>query len=290
MDRPIRLTRYNDLIAGTGELIDGRWEITGVGDLAFRRSGPDEEIFLRGPILAAEPGALTMSVEQKQKNQNPTSRRLRLSGFWDVDPKNRLRFSLESESGSGDRLVFEGRWETSKTNELLYRISPARGRSKARRTLSFGGHWDISSRHRIVYVMSGSSELGVSPELRFRGSFQTKSILAKKGEIRWQLGAEARSGAGTSIALFGKWKFSDKLGLFFETDTPQRKKRAITFGVDLSPARTTDLSVGLVARGGEPLGVKLLLTRSLKSGIDSFASFKKNTSDTRLEAGIRLTW
>ena len=289
--QPMRLTRYNDLIVGTDrDLIDGRWELMQNSVVAFRRRGLEEEIFVKGPVIAAEPYALVFSVTQKQHNQAAVTRTMRLAGRGQIGAQNRLQFSLDSESGQGDSLVFEGKWEIGKSNGIVYRLGKSKSKAGGRvQVITFNGYWDLASANRLTYSLGGTSDNGVS-ELRFRGSFQTPSILAKKGEIRYQIGVEGVNRGKTVFTLFGKWKFSDKLGLMFEMDYPQKRRHSLVFGIEWNPGLAAHASIQLVSRTREPLGVKLVLTQSLKRDIESFISVQKTSAETRLEAGIRFNW
>ena len=132
----------------------------------------------------------------------------------------------------------------------------------------------------------------VAMAFRFRGAFQTKSILAKTGEIRYQIGVEAAGRRQLrTVTLFGRWLVSRDLGLSFETESADGIRRSILFGGDFRLNGRDQISVNLKHRGGTPLGVELVLTRELFDGDGNvFLRLKKSLEEARLEAGAAVRW
>ena len=255
----MRLNRLNQLIED-GKAVKGRWEITPNHEVQYRSAGKNEEIKIKGSLVAAEPDALVISVTEKQADQTIVTSIAKLSGKWRLDPKNRIVFEAERGAGKRDALTLKGAWQVGKTNEIVYSYEQRDLKTKKKRIqkLSFSGHWDISDSNRLTYFLGGGSDSA----FRFRGAFETQGIRSKKGEIRYQVGAEA---AGKhkiqTIVLFGKWKVSRDLGVSFEIEYADGKKRAIGFSADFP----------------------------LKDG-DAFLMFKKFPDEVRAEAGMKLAW
>lgn len=289
----MRASRLNDLELD-GRKVRGIWEIGRDGEIAYRADGADEEIRVKGPILAAEPDALVAAFTVRQDGQTVVARTVKITGRWMTDAKNRIVFEAERSSGRVDRLTFKGTWRLNERQEIVLSRTRSAGRSRrskgaaAEHEIVFRGRWELSDRHHLVYAIEGSSR----SSFRFRGAFQSPSILAKKGEIRFQLGAEtAMSPRARTLTLFGAWKFGRDLGLSFELDQPFSKRSVLRFGGDIALAGARKLSVGLRSERGAPLGVELLITREVFRGNgELFARAVRSAQETRFEAGGRVRW
>ena len=292
----MKLTKLNELIEN-GKRLKGRWEIGPNHEIVFRRGDPsgrpytakDEEIKVRGSLVAAEPQALVIAVTERQSDQNIVTGLWKLAGKWRTDPKNQIVFEVGKESGKNDVLSFTGGWRVGEFQELLYtyEVRDLKTKRKELKLLVFQGAWDITEKNRLAYRLGGGSD----PAFYFRAALQSKSILAKKGEIRYQAGLEVSGKRQTQdIVLFGKWKYSDKLGLFFEMEYEAGRKKSIGFGGDYSLASSRSVSVELKTAAGRPLGIELVLTQDVfgKDG-QAFIRFKKSIEEgSRIEAGAQF--
>lgn len=217
-----------------------------------------------------------------------------LKGRWQADPKNRLTFTLDY-SGASNVFKFEGSWKAGPSNELIYVLkrTPPRRRSPAAfsHDLTFNGFWEIDESKGIAYVLDASDVSGERPVLRLRGAFQTSSILAKKGEIRYQIGGEVRRAKGSELALFGKWKVSRDLDLHFDMEYASGRKRSLVFGAEWSPAKGRTIALDLTTRRGDPLGARVTFTRQFAENQgEAFVRFVKDLEESRAEAGVSLRW
>jgi len=211
-----------------------------------------------------------------------TSRLLSLRGRWQADSRNRLNFLVERSKGQEDRLVFQGGWELDEADEISYRYQPNL------QTLRFQGQWDLSDSTRLTYVLDESSD----STFRFRGAFQTPSVLAKEGELRYQIGLEVEGKKRFNVVtLFGKWKLSRDLALDFELATGGASSRTIHFGATYQVDSDDALSAQLTTREGKPLGVEVILTRDfLKGQGQAFMRLVKSLEETAVEGGVRFRW
>ncbi len=284
----MKLTKLNELLEN-GKVVKGRWEITPDHQVQYRREGKDEEILVKGSLVAAEPDALVLSVSERQSDQKIITSLVRLSGLWRVNLKNQIAFEVAKKSGSKDLLTFKSGWRVNENHELVYTYKQTnlKTKTKSLQELQFGGTWEISEKNRLVYALGGDTD----STLRFRGSFQTKSIYAKKGEIRYQIGAEVLGKRRLqSIAFFGKWKVSRDLSLEFEMKSGSRKK-SILFGGQYRLGSSREIAVNLKSEQGSPLGVELILTRDILSGDGQwFIRLQKSLEESRLEAGVKGRW
>lgn len=285
----MRLTRLNELVRGP-ETFEGSWALTRRHELQYRRQGREEEVILRGPIVGVEPNGLSFRVAGQSVDGDLLSRRLTLTGRWQADPENRLTFGVERQKGGRDWLKLEAGWEVGPGHQILVRLREEELKSGPKRTalLRFSGFWEVGEGRRLTYVLDRES----GSAFRFRGAFQTGSILAKEGQIRYQLGAEAAGrGEVQTVTLFGKWKVSRRLDLAFEI--PYRDGQAQ--GLDFEAAFSTDPDGNVAARlrteGGRPVGVEVLFTREfLKGDAQLFARIRREVGETAVEGGVRLRW
>lgn len=285
----MKLTNLNQLIE-ENQRLKGRWELSPNHELRYKSRDLDEEIAFRGSLLAAEPDALVVSYAQSQSDQKVVRRLAGLAGAWRLDPKNRIVFEVEKEDGKKDTLTFQGTWQVGKSNELIYRYiqQDLKTRRKLTRELTFKGFWDISDKNRLAYWLGAGSN-GV---FRFRGAFQTGSILAKKGEIRYQAGVEVNGRHKIQdIILFGKWKLSRNLDLSFEIEYEDGKKKVITFGGEYALDGNHRVMVNLKNQDRRPLGLELILTKDFfnKDG-EAFLRLLKSLKESRIEAGLKFQW
>lgn len=283
----MKLTRLNELIED-GKKVKGRWVLTPGHELQYKSEGKNEEIKLKGSLVAAEPDALIFSVTERQNDQRIVTSLVKLSGEWKLNPENQILFEVEKETGRNDTLTLTGGWKVGESHELVYRWEETRLKTKKRqiRTLVFRGFWELSEKNRLTYYLGADS----GSALKVRGAFQTHSILAKDGEIRYQIGVEAAARKNAQvIVLFGKWKISRDLGLLFEIEYANGSKKAIRFGGEYSLDEDKTVRVDLQTRPGEPIGVELVITKDFLGG-EAFLRVLKSLEESRVEAGVRFNW
>ncbi len=275
----MKLTRLNELI-DRAQIVKGRWFFGRNNELQYRTDGPAKEIKLKGSLIAAEPDALVFAYTETQSGDVTVKRTGKLSGSWKLDSKNRIQFEVEREDGRNDRLTLQGGWTVNDFHQLVCTYTG--------QELVFDGYWDITEANRLTYYLGGDTENA----FRFRGAFQTKSILARVGAIRYQIGVEAAGKPRLkTIALFGKWIVSRDFGLSFEVGYGDGRRKQIAFGGDYRLANDTEIAVKLKSQAGKPLGVELILTKELFSGKGSaFVRVLKQVEESRVEAGVGFSW
>ena len=285
----MRITRLDDL-PGINPQAKGRFELTPSHEVQYKSLGKDEEFKFKGSIIAARPDALVLSVTEKQSDQKVVTSLGKLQGSWKLDSKNHIVFEVEKEKGKKDSLTFKGGWRISDFNEVIYTYhqTDLKRKRKITREIIFHGFWDILSKHRLTYWLGGDT----SSAFRFRGAFQTGSVLAKKGELRYQAGVEVNGRHKIqNIILFGKWKVSRTLELSFEIEYEKSRKKAVSFGGEYALSGDSRIAMNLKDRSGEPLGMELILTRDIfgKDG-QTFMRLERSLRESRIEAGMRFRW
>lgn len=284
----MKLTRLNELI-DRAQAVKGRWLFGRNNELQYRTDGPVKEIKLKGSLIAAEPDGLVIAYAETQAGDVTVIRTGKLSGSWKLDNKNRIQFEVERQGGRNDHLIFQGGWTVNDSHQLVCTYTRADlPKNRQVQELVFDGYWDITEGNRLTYYLGGDTENA----FRFRGAFQTKSILARAGEIRYQVGVEAAGKQRLkTITLFGKWIVSRDFGLSFEVEYGDGRKKSIAFGGDYRLANDTEIAVKLRSQAGKPLGVELILTKELFAGKGSaFVRLLKQVEESRVEAGVGFSW
>lgn len=270
----------------------GRWQLDKHHRLlyVYDEDTKQGEIGLEAALVAAEADALIAAVSERQKNGKTVTRTARLEGTWRANEKNQLEFEIERSSGANDVLTFRGAWKLGKSQEIIYtwRKTVLKTRARSLETLTFRGWWDVTKDHRLTYTLQGASD----ETFRFAGTFQTRSILAKKGELRYQLGASLEGRRrGRVLTLFGKWKLSTALELVFEIDCADGRAHEMRFGAEFEIAKNFSVAARMTARDGEPLGTEIIFSKEfLKSGAQGFIRLRKTLRESAVEAGVTVPW
>jgi len=288
----LRISTLNELILDSVTL-EGRWCLDENQELTYRarnKGGYDEEVRFRGTLVAVEAGSLVVSLSGKKEGGDLTAGLVTLAGSWLVDSQNRIVFDVARAFGRADRLTLGGSWQLGDHHEIIYdyRRADLDASSSGTHTLVFRGVWDVSENTCLTYYVGGDSRSA----LKFRGAFQTKSILAKEGALRYQIGIGLDSGLRRqTITLFGKWKVSRDFELSFELTDAMGERRAIAFGGTYHPMKGTGISAVLKTRCGEPLGVELVLTREIFEGQGQlFVRLVRLAEKSAVEAGVQIPW
>lgn len=286
----MRVDHLNRLIRD-GQTLEGEWEITPRHKIRYRRKGNREELNIVGDLAGAGPNSLAFRLNQESQDGDTRKRQLELKGRWQADAQNRLTFRAEQERGPEEVLTLEGAWELGAQNEILYRFkrTDLKTRSRSLHLIRFDGFWELGEDRRLAYVLDTDS----GSAFRFRGAFQTASVLQKRGSLRYQLGVEAAGrGEGLkSVTLFGKWKLSRDLALEFEVPYAGGFHRAITFGAAYAWDPKTSVTARLTTLQGSPLGLELSLHREFLNGNgQAFVRLRRSLEETAAETGVRVRW
>lgn len=273
-----------------GGIVKGSWKINKNHELFYDSKSINERYRLKGRILNMDGKDLVADITLYQDDQEISSKILKITGHWKLNEKQNLIFFVERRHSKEDRLIFNGEWEVSPNNQIIYRYTQTQLKTKLKklREITFQGYWDIDEDRRLTYSLEGSTD----SQFAFRGTFQTKSVLAKKGEIRYQIGAKGeRSKTGRTIVIFGKWKVSRDLALEFEIQYPRRKKRVISLQAQYEVTRNQLLKVALKTSSGKPLGFEVVWTKEdIQKNRELYLAFEKNSDDILFQMGLRWKW
>lgn len=283
--------KLDDLIRDS-KRVNGKWALDNRHRLTYSSEEDKEQFELEASLVAAEENTLVVSVTQAQEKGRTVTSLVKLDGTWRANEKNQLEFEVSGKIGERNSvLTFKGSWTLNENYELIYtyKTRQSKGRTVQLQTLVFKGFWEISEKNRLVYLIEGSSD----STFRFRGAFQTNSILAKKGEIRYQLGAEAAGEKGRvrTLTFFGKFRLSNKCELGFELECADRKKRVLKFGAEFQVTDSTSITAQLTTTNGRSLGVEVVFHKSFFEGrAQGFVRLRKTLKESAVEAGVAIPW
>ena len=284
----MKITRFNDLLED-GRVVQRKWEMDRRHRLQYRTKDKDERFNIDATIVDVEPTSLVLSLTEEETDQKIVRSMHRLTGRWSLDKKNRITFEVETKHVTNDVLTFAGEWKVGKNHEIIYTYREAQLKTKKgiERALVFQGYWDITGRNRLTYFLRKESDSA----FRFRGAFQTHSILAKRREIRYQAGAEVEGRrAVKTIVLFGKWKVSRDFAIAFEIEYKDGRRHAMTFGGEYAFDGNHRIEVKLTDRKGEPLGIEVIFTKAVLKDGELFARLVRSQEESRVEGGMKVAW
>jgi len=286
----MKLTKSQAILDDSGNLLNGKWVLDKKHQISYRAKGKKETAHIQAKIIDARPAGLSILITRGQLDQRKGSKIYALDGYWRLDSKNRINFQVKRNKGATDTLTFINAWQINKNHEVTYTYQEKLLKTKRNltRTLTFKGYWDVLEENRLTYFFRKTSD----SYFRVRAAFQTRSILAKKGEIRYQFGIELEKRVKTqTLTLFGKWKYSRKLGLHFEVEYKNGLKHAIIFGGQYNFTKNDKVEVNLKIKNGDKLGVEFVFSHDfLKKDGNIFTRYIKSPKESKIESGLSFKW
>ena len=275
-------------------VLEGAWQLTRDRELAFAVHAADDPpaaprtLYLKGAIVEAKADALVFALRQREDEELRTAQRITLSGRWRADDKNRLTFLVERGDGTEDRLTLEGGWEMSEHHEVRYRFRQRLPGTTRRQEhiLTFEGAWDVTSTDRLVYRLSGSDRSA----FEFRAALQSPSLLAKDGRLVYQVGIGLSGGKTQQrrVTLFGTWKLNRDASIAFEVPYGDGRVQAIRFEGTLAPTARDRLTISLQTHRREPLGLTVTFTRDLVPDARLFLRLRKDAEERSVIGGVQV--
>jgi hypothetical protein len=271
--------------------LDGAWALTPAHELALTLRESDQRerhtVYLKGALVQAEANALVFALRRSAGQDLRAARRLTLSGRWQADARNRLTFLVGKADGSEDRLTLQGGWEVGKRHELLYRYRQrSAGRVREEHTLGFEGRWDITRADRLVYRLTGSDDSA----FEFRASLQSPSLNARDGRLIYQVGIGVAGGRTETrnVNLFGTWKLNRDLSVSFEVPYAHGRVQAIRFEGQARVGPRDRIAVALLNSERQPLGLSVTFTRELVPDAGLFLRLRKEAEERSLVGGVHV--
>lgn len=244
-----------------------KWRLNSNHDLEFtvtesKGLGSVEALSLRGEIAGAASDGLTALITSKKVGGVEVTRITKLGGRWLADENNRLAFAVSKEDGKEDILVFDGKWELGKDNEIIYRYkrTDLPRRRKIERSLILRGEWRIDGANRISYLLDSSGESGFV----FRAQMENAGIEGRYGALKFRVGigvSRYKRPVEQVVKLLGtvRWNITKRDSLEFD----------------------------IVGAQGRRPGMSLTLSRKLLGG-EVFLRLKKLSEEKKAEAGIKF--
>lgn len=243
-----------------------------------------QKITLQSEIIRAGADKIEFLISAKDHAGQTHLYILGLSGIWQADKYNRLKFLVQKKKLSPDELTLSGSWEINKNNQLIYTYIKTilKTKEKSFQSITFKGHWDIAKKQRLIYVLN--KELG--SEFDFSVSIAEP---LKKG-LRYELGVGVKP-AKKKITIFGSWKLNKKIGLIFEMPTEDGKINAVTFGATCKLNKDQELELSLKNSPHKDLGIKLKLSKTFaKDQGEAFIQALKAGKEISFIIGAGLHW
>ncbi len=274
----------------------GNWQLNPNYDLELNLAETKEQykgerLILKGEIISIDRDTLVFEIISYDKRGLSHIQLLKLSGFWQADESNRIRFMLKKKT-SPDILVLEGLWQMNRNQQIIYNYEKTdlKTKTKTSHTLTFEGFWEINSVDRLTYILAHSSQ----SRFDFRVQIESPNLYPQEGVIKYRLGIglrQIRPSQNKIISLYGAWKFSRKIGLMFEMDYGKSKVHNIEFGTDISLSQKDKISFFLKDTKGKPLGLNITFTHRFLNKLDAETFLRVQEilkRESAIEAGVRI--
>jgi hypothetical protein len=285
LDSPFRLKRKISF--------SGTWRLDRNHDLELilgrtREQSAGDTLTLKGEIICADRGVLAFELKCLDNNGLLRAQVLELGITCFSDDKNRLAF-LVKHTGSR-RITLQCGWQVDKNLQIRYTYEKVDLKSgvKSKHTIIFEGFWQISSGNKLVYIFRHSSD----SKFEFRALLETPTVYPQRDAVKYRIGIGLKQGmAGVNtVSLYGAWKLNRLLGLELVLDYGRGFFKAVEFGVAAAFSNENEARISLKSPQGEPLGITLILTRRfLKTKeAEAFLRLKAQGGNQGIDAGISL--
>ncbi len=271
----------------------GKWALTPGHDLKFtlyksRTQKSGDSLILKGNILSAKANELLFSMVTRGTDNRRFIKIVKLSGQWQADSSNRLKFLVQRYRQKPDALLFKGAWQVGKHYEIIYSYKKRQLKRKVavEKTFALKGIWQISSKRQLRFLVEGDD----SSAFDFKAMLQTPIIYAKKGEVRYRvgIGVSAKREVIRKVTFFGKWRINRDLSLDFEVRYRLGEIHLSHFKADYAIDSRNKLSFSLKNKEGKKLGVEVTFTRKFFKDAEAFIRLRHSIQERAAEAGVRM--
>jgi len=240
-----------------------------------------ESINLNTQIVDAGKNSLEFLLLDRKTPTFKKIRRIQLKGVWQVDPDNRLIFSLRSDIKKNE-LLFKNTWIINKKNniEYIYRL-----RSERQSKFIFfvlRGRWSYKQGF-LTYSIEGSNRRRLSFQVKLTKIFALKN----KNKLQFTLAVrkDGAAGKGRVVSLNGSWKRSANGVDFFLTVDDDSKDIRFSFKKKISNDK--EVTFSLVNGQARDLGYEITFSKKLLNDGDYFikASFG---DEKKIEGGFNF--
>ena len=211
------------------------------------------KLIIKSQLLDAKDNELAFSVGARDSSGKGSIYILKLTGTWYADEYNRLRFDVTKEKGPSGKLTLQGGWKVNNNHEIVYTYTPPGLKTKSASALTFKGYWDIIKNQRITYILNKKINSGFD--------------------------------------FSGKWRLSERFGLFFEAPFKNRKPQNISFGADCRLGENNTIEFKLKNNRNKDMDIALRLSKNILKGQgEAFIEALKEAKEVSLLAGIGFRW
>ncbi|MFH1461526.1 MAG: hypothetical protein ABIF12_01075 [bacterium] len=255
---------------------EGSWSIDKNHNLVFYiNNKKDQKLYLKTSVFSTQAKQIVFSIETRIDKKTSKTSLIKFYGNWKVTAENRLSFYIKKNNAADNPLTFKGQWKIGKDYEITYI-------KDNNEILSINGSWQILDHKTIEFLI----ENNLDNKLIFRASIGTKNIYAKKGEIKYRIGILInKQNRYTEIGFFGTWKFSNKLGLYF-----QIKKSKTFFNIYYNFANKDKISLSLYTKKNKDTGLIIVFTKNFFKNTTLFTRFKTEMENYEIVSGISISF
>ena len=290
IDKPLKWQKEYDLPKRIK--FSGSWKLDSNHNLVLETKKtedyPQSNLILSGKIQNVDSDYLSFELTKSSFSNIPKYHFIRLNGRWSVDKFNRLTFEVKKKD-KPDIFRFKNIWEVNKFNQITYiykRIS-LKTKKRFEQSIQFDGFWQIDSKNKLCYSLK-HSEIS---RLEFRVHLQTPNIHPKKDAVKYRMGIGlGKDREEKTIILYGSWKFSRKLGLFFELNYDKSKVKKYNFSAKVDITERERITFSLLGEDDKPLGINVIFRKKLLSNkdIEFFTKLSKKGANYTAQSGIQI--
>ncbi len=278
-------------------VFEGKWRLNANHDLEMQLDKSelwqeDAVLALKGDIVSSDKDKLVFQIKSKGQGNESQIYFLKLDGLWQADNNNCINFVVQKRKGPADTLVFSGSWQVNPNHQVVYAYEKTNLKTKTKitRDLTFTGYWQIDNAKRLTYIFSSDSR----SRFDFRAQIESPNLYPREGVIKYRLGMGAResrkSSAPRTVYLYGTWKFSRKLGLYFEMDYANGNIQRVLCTIQLNLNAKDSLTFSLANSHKEPVGVNITFSHKFLKKLDAeaFLRLQAWAGASKVETGLTI--
>jgi hypothetical protein len=290
LDKPPKWKREHDLPDKIK--LTGTWKLDKNHNLVLKtqktKNYPKSSLTLYGKIEKVNSDYLFFRLQKTSISNLSQKHLITLRGRWQADKFNRLTFEVKKKD-KPDTLRFKNIWEINKANKItyIYKKTQLITKKKSEESIQFDGFWQFTDKNKLCYRLKYSKK----SQFEFRAHLQTANVYPKKGAIKYRIGVGyGKTRKEEILKLYGSWKFSRKLGLFFEVSYSKGEIKRYSFSAKVNLTKKDKITFSLLDSKGRPLGIRVNYQRKLfnKKDMEFFTKLSKKGKNYKATAGLKL--
>jgi hypothetical protein len=270
----------------------GTWKLDKNHNLVLKtektKNYPKSSLTLYGKIEKVNSDYLSFKIDKSSLSNLSQKYLIALRGRWQADKYNRITFEVKKKD-KPDTLRFKNIWEVNKANKIIYIYKKTQliTKKKIEQSIQFDGFWQLAGKNKVCYRLKHSKE----SQFDFRVYLQTPNVYPKKGAIKYRIGVGyGKIKKEKILKIYGSWKFSRKLGLFFEVDYGKDKLKRYSFSAKVNLTDKSKIIFSLLDSRGRPLGIRVNYQRKLfnKKDIEFFTNLSQKGKNYQVIGGVKI--